>query len=274
MFRSRLEDVAKSPGFSTTRLTLCLLWGVILLSAQVNGQLECTTYPCSISIAQYTLHTPPGAPGYTPPPSPPPAPKSPPPAPKSPPPAPKSPPPAAPSPPPASPTPKPQPPAQKPSTTSSTSSIILNQPHLRPPPPPPSSASSLSSNAITNSSTSATSVLSSSATSSPTTTQLRLPSFSSSSILPLITSGPSLNSTDSNSTSSTQCGQCSMAASQVQVYNWPTASVRSNCARASVGGSPQSPAKPNYGSNGISNATQTMPGLANLGKTDVINGFT
>lgn len=61
-------------------------------------------------------------------------------------------------------------------------------------------------------------------------------------------------------------------ADQVQVYYWPTASVRSNCARASAAASYQS--APYYAANATTNATQSLTALASAGSTDVVNGFT
>lgn len=53
---------------------------------------------------------------------------------------------------------------------------------------------------------------------------------------------------------------------QVQVYYWPTASIRSDCARASAANSYQ-----NRPSNAANIATTTF---ASAGATDVVNGFT
>ena len=238
-----------------TRLSLYALWVLSLCSAPVNGQDGCTTFPCSISIAQYSLAPPPGQSSAPPAPA------------------------AAPAPTPASSTT---------SSSSSSSSKIIPSPSPEPPLPNLSPAAahspvpqshsaqngaSTSSPANTPSSSSQRFSSSSSLVSSPTTTQLRLPTYStSSSILPSITKGPNTNSTSGNSTSSTQCGQCSMAADQVQVYYWPTASVNSNCARASAGATQAS--SPKYATNGTTNATQTLTALASAGSTDVINGFT
>ena len=90
-----------------------------------------------------------------------------------------------------------------------------------------------------------------------------------------ISSRPITNATypsppTSNVTSTTNCGQCSVLAEQVQVYYWPTQSVRSDCARAS---SVVLQSSVTYGIN----ATKTLSPSGSVGggvTTDVVDGFT
>ena len=78
----------------------------------------------------------------------------------------------------------------------------------------------------------------------------------------------SLSQSSPNATSSTNCGPCSVAAQQVQVFYWSTASVKSDCARASSAILPTDSLS--YGSN----ATKTLGAPAGQITTDVIDGFT
>ena len=61
-------------------------------------------------------------------------------------------------------------------------------------------------------------------------------------------------------------------AEQVQVFYWPTASVKSDCARASSAIPVQT--GPTYAANVTTNATETVNALGGDGSIDVINGFT
>ena len=77
-----------------------------------------------------------------------------------------------------------------------------------------------------------------------------------------------LSRSSANATSSTNCGPCSVAAEQVQVYYWPTASVKSDCPRAASAILPQD--SQTY----ASNATTTLTASTGQITTDVIDGFT
>lgn len=91
----------------------------------------------------------------------------------------------------------------------------------------------------------------------------------------IISSQPITNATTSsqptsNVTSTTNCGQCSVLAEQVQIYYWPTQSVRRDCARAS---SVVLQSSVTYGIN----ATKTLTLSGSVGgglTTDVVDGFT
>ena len=61
-------------------------------------------------------------------------------------------------------------------------------------------------------------------------------------------------------------------AEQVQVFYWPTASVKTDCARATSTIPFQS--GPIYAANATTNATKTINALGGDGAIDVINGFT
>ena len=61
-------------------------------------------------------------------------------------------------------------------------------------------------------------------------------------------------------------------AEQVQVFYWPTASIKTNCARASSAIPAQT--GPIYAANATTNATKTVNALGGDGSIDVINGFT
>ena len=85
-----------------------------------------------------------------------------------------------------------------------------------------------------------------------------------------ITNATTSSQPTSNVTSTTNCGQCSVLAEQVQVYYWPTQSVKSDCARAS---SVVLQSSLTYGIN----ATKTLSPSASAGgglSTDVVDGFT
>ena len=105
-------------------------------------------------------------------------------------------------------------------------------------------------------------------------TRIPLPTFNPSSgiALPSITQPASLNSSSSRNATSTSCGQCSVMAEQVQVFYWPTASIKTNCARASSALPFQT--GPVYATNATSNATRTVSPLGGDGAIDVISGFT
>lgn len=117
-------------------------------------------------------------------------------------------------------------------------------------------------------------------TSGGTTTRIPLPTYQKSSGIaqPTITKAPTLNSTHTNSTglanstSSSQCGQCSVMAEQVQVFYWPTASVKTNCARASAVTAFQS--GPTYAANATTYANKTGDPQNGHGSIDVVDGFT
>jgi len=61
-------------------------------------------------------------------------------------------------------------------------------------------------------------------------------------------------------------------AQQVQVFYWPTASIKSDCARASSI-TPFASA-PTYAANATTNATKSLNALGGDGSIDVIDGFT
>jgi len=61
-------------------------------------------------------------------------------------------------------------------------------------------------------------------------------------------------------------------AEQVQVFYWPTASIRTDCARASSAVAFQTGLT--YAANVTANATKTINALGGDGTIDVINGFT
>lgn len=85
-----------------------------------------------------------------------------------------------------------------------------------------------------------------------------------------ITNATTSSQPTGNVTITTNCGQCSVLAEQVQVYYWPTQSVRSDCARAS---SLVLQSSVTYGIN----ATKTLSPSGSVGgglTTDVVDGFT
>ena len=85
-----------------------------------------------------------------------------------------------------------------------------------------------------------------------------------------ITNATTSSQPTGNVTITTNCGQCSVLAEQVQVYYWPTQSVKNDCARAS---SVVIQSSLTYGIN----ATKTLSPSGSVGgglTTDVVDGFT
>ena len=150
---------------------------------------------------------------------------------------------------------------------------FVMSPHLQPQ-PTSSPSSSSSSSSETTSSTLSTSSKSSMSTSTSTTgtgttTQMSLPTFISSSAY-LMPSASISNS--ANATTTSACGQCSVAVDQVRVYYWPTASVRTDCSRGAQ--ITAAPAAPKYAGHNASVASSSLQAFGAKGGIDVLDGFT
>lgn len=100
-----------------------------------------------------------------------------------------------------------------------------------------------------------------------TTTRMALPTFTAS-----VGMIPPSASNSSNSTTSSACGQCSVMAEQVQVFYWPTASVKTDCAR----GSAITPfaSTPTFAANTTTNVTKSLNAFGGDNSVEVIDGFT
>ena len=181
-------------------------------------------------------------------------------------------------------------PANPPATSTPPVAIQLTSSTSTPVPPSTtaSSATPTSTPSLISSASTPTSVLSadplgifgpSTYTGVPTTTPLSV-TASSSAVTPVIQSSTTSNFSFAKSNSSasatvpasiTQCGSCRVLAEQVQVYFWPTASVKNNCARgASV--NPFQTGVP-YASN-ASNIQSLAPQVNGSPTTTVVEGYT
>lgn len=113
-----------------------------------------------------------------------------------------------------------------------------------------------------------------------TVTPLSITASSSNAISPVNQSSTAspVSSAASNSTASvivpasiTQCGSCRVLADQVQVYYWPTASVKNDCARGASGSPFQTGVR--YASN-ASSIQALAPQMADSPTTTVVDGHT